>query len=178
MRRKRGHMWRKHSHVLLIVPLVVIVMTWPTLPELFNGDEYWLHTAGSDPVTRIWDAWHIGKVLSGQAELWYTYDMFHPRGASLVFQHYSLPHVLLQLALTQVMPTDSAYNLLFMLILCFNGYSAYVLIQHLLKDKWAACLWRRRRHRGHLLRQRTVSPRSFLYRHDPLDALLSSSEPV
>lgn len=133
-------MWRQHSHVLLIVPLVVIAMTWPTLPELFNGDAFWLHTnlAVSDPLHRIWDAWHIGKVLSGQAEFWYTYDMYHPRGASLAFQHFSFPHAFLQLALTQVMPVDSVYNLLFMLILCFNGFSAYVLILHLVRDKWAA----------------------------------------
>ncbi|MCY3865898.1 MAG: hypothetical protein OXG68_10720 [Chloroflexi bacterium] len=127
-----------HAHVLLIVPLIVIVMTWPVLPELFNGEAFWLHTYHPDALLRIWDSWHVGKVLAGQAELWHTVDMFHPRGASLVVQSFSFPHALLMLALNKVMPTDSAYNLLFILILCFNGFSAYVLIQHLLKDKWVA----------------------------------------
>ncbi len=129
---------RNHAHVLLIVPLLVLVMTWPTLPEVFNGDDFWVHSSTPDIFHRIWDSWHVGQVLAGQAELWYTFDMFHPRGASLVFQHFSFPHALLMLALRQVMPTDSAFNLLFLLILCFNGFSAYVLIRHLLKDKWVA----------------------------------------
>ena len=129
---------RNHFHAILIVPLVVIVMTWPVLPQLFNGDAFWLHTADGDAYHRIWDSWHIGQVLAGQADLWHTDDMFHPRGSSLVFQHFSFPHALLLLALKKVMPTDSAYNLLYLVILCFNGFSAYVLIQHLLKDKWAA----------------------------------------
>jgi len=129
---------RDHAHVLLILPLVIIVMTWPVLPELFNGDDFWLHNPNPDAFHRIWDSWHVGKVLAGQAELWYTVDMFHPQGASLVFQHFSFPHALLLLAVGKVMPTDSAYNLLFMLILAFNGFSAYVLIRHLVKDKWVA----------------------------------------
>ena len=120
------------------MPLVVIVLTWPTLPQLFNGEDFWLHNPSPDALLRIWDSWHVGQVLAGQAELWYTVDMFHPRGASLTFQSYSFPHALLLLALKNVMPTDSAYNLLFMLILCFNGFSAYVLIRHLLQDKWVA----------------------------------------
>ena len=36
------------------------------------------------------------------------------------------------------MPVDNANNLIFLLILFFNGISAYVLILHLLKDKWVA----------------------------------------
>ncbi len=140
-RRMRAHLaslMRNHWHVLLIVPLVVIVMTWPVLPELFNGDVFWSHNPSPDVFLRIWDSWHVGQVLAGQAELWYTVDMYHPRGASLVFQSFSFPHALLLLALSKVMPADSANNLIFMLILCFNGFSAYVLIRHLLKDKWVA----------------------------------------
>lgn len=137
--RLRGAGWlSNHLHVLLVVPLVTVVMTWPALPQLFNGEVFWLHNPSPDAFHRIWDSWHIGRVLAAQAELWYTVDMFHPRGASLVFQHFSFPHALLLLALKQAMPTDSAYNLLFMLILCFNGFSAYVLIRHLLQDKWVA----------------------------------------
>ena len=129
---------RNHAHVLLVVPLVIVVMTWPVVPKLFNGEEFWLHNYNPDAFLRIWDSWHVGQVLAGQAELWHTVDMFHPRGASLVVQSFSFPHALLMLALRQVMPTDSAANLLFLLMLCFNGFSAYVLIRHVLKDKWVA----------------------------------------
>ena len=129
---------RNHAHVLLIVPLVVIVMTWPVLPQLFNGDEFWLHSTHGDLWLRIWDAWHIERVLAGQAELFHTDFMFHPQGLSLAFVHYSLPHALMFIVFEKLMPADSAYNLLYMMILCFNAYCTYLLILHLLDDKWIA----------------------------------------
>ena len=129
---------RNHAHVLLIVPLVVIVMTWPTFARVFDGDEFWLHTAHGDLWLRIWDAWHIKNVFAGQAELFYTDSMFHPQGLSLAFVHYSLPHALLFIALNNFLPADNVYNLLFMMILCFNAYCTYPLILHLLGDKWIA----------------------------------------
>ena len=36
------------------------------------------------------------------------------------------------------MPADSAYNLLFLLMLCFNAFCAYPLIHYLINDKWIA----------------------------------------
>jgi len=35
-----------------------------------------------------------------------------------------------------VIPVDDAYNLLFLLILCFNAICGYALIRYLIKDKW------------------------------------------
>ena len=129
---------RNHAHVLLIVPLVVIVMTWPTFARIFDGEEFWLHTRHHDLWLRVWDGWHIERVLSGQAELFHTDALSHPRGLSLAFVHYSLPHALLFIVFGKIMPADSAYNLLFLLILCFNAYCAYPLILHLIGDKWIA----------------------------------------
>lgn len=129
---------RNHIHVLLILPLVIIVMTWPTAARVFDADRFWVHNHTWDIFHRIWDSWHLGQVLAGQAELWYSVDTFHPQGASLVFQSFSFSHALLLLALKHVLPTDNAHNLIFLLILCFNGAGGYVLILHLLKDKWVA----------------------------------------
>ncbi len=129
---------RNHIHVLLILPVVIVVMTWPTFARLFDADEFWVHNHSFEIFHRVWDSWHIGQVLTGQAELWYSIDTFHPRGASLAFQHFTLPHALMMLALKQIMAVDSANNLIFLLILFFNGISVYVLILHLLKDKWVA----------------------------------------
>ena len=129
---------RNHLHVLLIVPLVVIVMTWPTFPLLFETDDYWFHTRHVDLWYRMWEAWRLERVLAGQAQLFDTTTIFHPHGVSLAFQHISLPHAFLFLVLVKFIPADSAYNLLFLLILCFNAYCAYVLILHLLHEKWSA----------------------------------------
>ena len=129
---------RNHIHCLVIVPLVVIVMTWPTFPRLFDGDALWLHVDQRDKYLRIWDAWHIERALAGEAELYHSDYMFHPAGVSLAFQSFSFPHAILLLALQKIMPADNAYNLLFLLILAFNAFCAYLLIQHLTKDKWIA----------------------------------------
>lgn len=129
---------RNHWHVLLIAPLVVIVMTWPTFARIFDGDEFWLHVEHRDKWLRFWDAWHLERVLAGQGELYYTDSLFHPDGVSLAWQQIVYPHAALLLMLKKVMPADSAYNLLFLLILCFNAFCTYALIQHFIDDKWIA----------------------------------------
>ncbi len=127
---------RNHRHVLLIVPLVVIAITWPTFPRIFDSDEFWLHVRHHDKWLRIWDAWHVEKALAGHAELYYTDFIFHPQGTSLAFYAMVVPHALLMIALETIISADDAYNLLFLLILCFNAFSGYALIGHLIKDKW------------------------------------------
>ena len=129
---------RNHWHALLIVPVVVIAMTWPTFPRIFDSQDYWFHTGHGDFWIELWNAWHIERVLAGETELYYSKSMFHPNGVSLVFQLSSYPHLALLMLLRKLMSVDSAYNLLFLLILCFNAYGAYVLILHLIHDKWIA----------------------------------------
>lgn len=129
---------RDHIHCLAIVPLVIVALTWPTFPSLFDGDRLWLHVDQRDKYLRIWDAWHIERALAGEADLYHTDYMFHPAGVSLAFQSYSFPHALLLIALQKIMPADNAYNLLFLLIQAFNGFCAYALFQYLIKDKWIA----------------------------------------
>ena len=129
---------RNHLHVLLIVPLVVIVMTWPTFARIFDSDDYWFHTEHGDIWFRIWDAWHIERVLAGQERWFYSDEMFHPTGASLAWQHFSYPHAAMLIVLRKLMPVDSAYNLLFLLTLSFNSICGYILILHLIGHKWIA----------------------------------------
>ena len=136
MIRRIAQTLRNHWPLLLIVPLVVIATTWPTFPRIFDADEFWLHVVFRDKWLRIWDAWHFEQVLAGQTELYYTNSIFHPSGTSLAFYSLSFPHALLLIALKTVLPVDDAYNLLFLLILCFNAFCGYALIQHLIRDKW------------------------------------------
>ena len=130
---------RNHWHALLILPLVVIVMTWPTFARIFDREEFWQHTRYTyDAWQKYWDAWHMGRVLAGQSEFFYTDALFHPRGISLSFHAASAPHALLLFALQQAIPADDAFNLLYLLMLSFNALCAYVLISQLLQDKWIA----------------------------------------
>ena len=132
------HRLRNHWHVLLIVPLVVIVTTWPTFPRIFDADEFWLHVVYGDKWLRIWDAWHFERVLAGQTPLYHTDTLFYPVGTPLTFYAMVFPHALLMIALKAFLPVDDAYNLLFLLILCFNAFCCYTLVRHLMKDKWIA----------------------------------------
>ena len=125
-----------HLHVLIVVPLVVILITWPTFPRIFDADEFWLHVVQKDKWLRIWDAWHFERALSGQADLYFSDLTYHPIGQSLAFQAFVFPHALLMVALKTILPVDDAYNLLFLLILCFNAFCGYALINHLIKEKW------------------------------------------
>ena len=78
------------------------------------------------------------RVLAGHSDYFHTDVMFHPHGVSLAFHASSAPHALLLLVLQKLIPVDDAYNLLYLLMLCFNAYCAYALIHHLLKDRWIA----------------------------------------
>ena len=138
MRALLASLVRNHGHALLIVPLVAIAITWPTFARIFDSYGFWFPTAQVDGLERIWDSWHIERVLAGQAQLFYTDAMFHPQGTSLALREFSFPHALLFIIAKQLMPSDRAYNLLFLAILCFNMLSAYVLVLRLLKDKWIA----------------------------------------
>ncbi|MCY3979138.1 MAG: hypothetical protein OXG23_13645, partial [Chloroflexi bacterium] len=132
-------MVRKHWHALLIIPLVVIVMTWPAFARIFDRDEFWLHSRNTgDAFLKFWDTWHLERFLAGQTEYFFTDAMFHPHGISLSTRAMSTPHMLLMFALKQALAPDDAYSLIYLLILCFNASCAYVLIHHLLRGKWIA----------------------------------------
>ena len=85
-------------------------MTWPTFARIFDGDEFWLHGGQRDRWLDIWNAWHVERVLAGQADYYYTDTIFHPQGLSLAFQHIALPHALLLIVFNKFMPVDDAYN--------------------------------------------------------------------
>ena len=139
MRIRAAGCLRKHIPCLIIVPLVVITMTWPAFARVFDADTFWVHTdSPGDVWQKIWDAWHLGRVLEGRAELFYTDAMFHPAGLSLAFHGASMPHAFLLHALKPLLPIDDAYNLLYLLTLCFNAFCAYALIYRLFADKWIA----------------------------------------
>ena len=87
---------------------------------------------------KFWDAWHLGKILGGEGNLFHTNDIFYPQGTTLAFQAYSLPHALLMNALDAIMPASNAYTLAFLLLIFASALSAYIYLCWLLKDKWLA----------------------------------------
>ena len=148
------HGLRSHIHCLVIVPLVIIVTTWPTFPHLFDGDELWLHTSQIDKWQPIWDAKHIERALAGQSELYHTDAMFHPQGYSLAFYLINIPHALASAALGTLLPVDRRQQ---------SALSGHALFQRLwrlrahpaLDQGQVDCsLWRRLCRRRHSLYKR------------------------
>ncbi len=129
---------RSHLPFLIIIPLLIIVMTWPTFIHVFDTSTFWLHTGGNDRWYKIWEAWHLKRVLAGQADYYFTDTIFHPIGVSLAFHQITLPHAIVFAALQAIMPSDNAYNLCFLLMLLFNASGAYVLLLYLLNDRFAS----------------------------------------
>ena len=129
---------RRHLPFVFIMPLLIVVMTWPALPEILDGDSVWLHTGGADPWYKFWDAWHIKRVLAGQADYFFSDAIFHPHGVSLAFHQIALPHALVFYGLQSVLPLANAYNLCFLLILFINAWAAYLLLRHLLGEGWVS----------------------------------------
>ncbi len=132
---------RQHLHFIVVVTILIVVMTFPTIKYVVNTDVFWLPT-GNHPDTwhKVWDAWYGKRILAGNADFYYTDLLFYPRGASLVYHNFSIPHMLVFGGLQALMPLSNAYNLTFLLIVAAVTCSAYVYMLYLFKDKWVALL--------------------------------------
>ena len=131
---------RQHRPFFIIVPLLVIVMTWPTLALVVDTDTFAVPTRNTDVWQKLWDAWHLKRFLAGQTDFYYTDFMFYPQGLSLAFENFSLPHMLALGLLGAVLPPANAFSLTFLLIVFAAALSAYIYLFYLFRDAWLATL--------------------------------------
>jgi len=131
---------RNHFHFIIVVPVLLVLMTWPTIVYVFQSDVFWLPTTVYDAWTNIWNAWYAELILAGKAELLYTDLMFYPEGVSLAFHSYSLPHVVMLNALSSFLPLSNAYNLSYLIIIFATTLSAYIYLLYLFRLKWVSLL--------------------------------------
>ncbi len=133
--------FREHLHFIVIVTILTIVMTFPTIVYVFNTEVFWLPT-GNHPDTwmKFWDAWYGQKLFSGQADYYFTDLVFYPNGLSLTYHNFSIPHMLVFGGLQALMPISNAYSLTFLLIVASVTCSAYAYMLYLFNDKWIALL--------------------------------------
>ncbi len=129
----------EHWHFILVVTVLTLVTTWPTLNYVWRTDVFWLPTGGSSDVfIKLWDVWYGGKFLTGQADRFYTDLMFYPEGVSLTFNSFFIPHVIVVNALQAFLPLSNAYSLTYIIIVFFTAITAYVYTHWLFRDKWLA----------------------------------------
>lgn len=127
---------RHHWPFILIAPLIIIIMTWPTALHVFDASSLWLPGNDPDIAMKLWDAWYGGLILAGQADFYFTDLLFYPSGASLVYHHFNLPHMLLLLFAQIFLPATNAYSLCFLLTILANAAAAYVYLNYLFRDRW------------------------------------------
>lgn len=131
---------RNHLHFIVVVSLLLIAMTWPTIVYVFDTETFWLPTDNRDVWMNIWNAWHGARTIGGGGDLYFTNSLFHPLGVSLVFHNFCIPHMLVFGVLQSLLPVSNAYNLTYLLIILANALSAYVYALYLLKGRWPALL--------------------------------------
>lgn len=136
--KKHAETLREHLHFLVILPLLIIVMTWPAFVQLFNTDSFWLVQRNSDAYMLFWDAWYLKLWFGGQADFYYTDLLFYPAGVSLAFHNFSLPHMIVFAGLQTVMPASNAFNATFLLLSFSTAAAGYIYLHYLFGDKWVA----------------------------------------
>jgi len=127
---------RGHLHFLVVVPALIVVMTYPTIFYVFDTEVFWLPTQVQDVWTKIWNIWYGKLLVTGQAEFLYTDLIFYPEGVSLAYHTFSIPHMLVAGVLESFMPVDKAYNLTFLFFVFGAALSAYVYLLYLFRHKW------------------------------------------
>ena len=130
---------REHLHFVVVVTLLTLVMTFPTIVYVFRTDVFWLPTGDShDVYIKLWDIWYGGQFLTGQADRLYTDLMFHPEGLSLAYHPFFIPYIAVMNVLDIFLPPSNAYSLGYLLIIMLSALSGYFYLRWLFKDKWLA----------------------------------------
>ena len=134
MSRLRASLYN-HLPFIIILPLLIIVMTWPTFVYVFDTETFWLPSKDKDIFFKLWDVWYGRQILAGKADFFYTDLQFYPQGLSLVYHQFVIPHMIAVGLLQLIMPLSNAYNLCFLLLLFANASATYLLLLLILRDK-------------------------------------------
>lgn len=131
-------MIREHRHFIVVITLLTLVSTFPTVLYLFRTDIMWLPIGNANDANH-WDIWYWERLLRGLEGRSYTNIIFYPEGVSLVHHPFlQQPAIVLRIFLQQFMPLTNAFNIVFLLVIFSNGLAAYLYALWLFKDKWAA----------------------------------------
>ena len=136
---RAGGLLREHRHVLIIGALLTLILTYPTIVYVFRTDVFW-HPAGEshDVHIKLWDIWYGGRILTGQAEPFFTDLLFYPEGLSLNRHPLFIPHIILVNALRAFLPIWNAFSLAWLVIIATTAFSAYTYLLWLFQHKWIA----------------------------------------
>lgn len=133
-------MLRQHLHFIVIVPLLIIALTWPTALHMLDTETIWLPSNSSDYWFQIWNTWYGKRVAAGLEQPYSTDLLFHPEGLSLAYHVLTVPYIAVSAASQLLLPPIQAHLLTWMLTLFANALSAYAVLQAHFRDKWVALI--------------------------------------
>lgn len=130
---------RAHSHFLITITLLTLAVTFPTIEYVLRTDVFW-HPGGGDydVYVEFWEIMYGAKVLSGQADRFYTDLLFYPEGVSLAFHKIFWLESIFVNVLSVVLPISNAFSAFYLFIIFSSAFSAYVYALWLFKDRWIA----------------------------------------
>jgi hypothetical protein len=129
---------RTHRQVLVVVTLLTLAVTYPTISYILRTDVFWLPGDDYDVFIKYWDVWYGGQFLRSQADRFFTDLMFYPKGLSLNYHPFFIPQIIVVNALSVFLPVSNAISLTYLLIIASCAFSAYAYLLWLFKDKWIA----------------------------------------
>ena len=125
---------------MLRIPVLISLMTFPTILYVFDAGSAWLPSTDGDIWMKFWDAWRLPAILADPSNYTFTDLLFYPNGLSLVYHNFNFPHMFVFGALQNFMPASNAFNLTFLLIVGANGAAAYLYLLHLFRNRWIGFL--------------------------------------
>ena len=125
-----------HLHFIVVVGILLVVMTYPTIVYVFNTDVFWLPIDSGDIWIEFWSAWYGKLVLAGEADPLFTKLSFYPQGLSLTYHYFNISHMFVFGALQTILPASNAYNLTYLLIIISTTLSAYMYLHYIFDDNW------------------------------------------
>ncbi len=122
--------------VLLVYVGVAVGATWPLAAQITT------HLPGRtlDTLFHYWNGWWVRQALSNSQSPFHTAYLFHPAGASLVYNNFAWLNIVGWLLLEPIAGGFTAYNLFFLFNLASCGMAAFLLTRDLTGDGRAAFL--------------------------------------
>jgi hypothetical protein len=132
--------WRRlHLGALLAHVALTLLFTWPLLLNLLPGAP--LQTPGiiiEDRDQNLWNLWWMREAIFSGQNPFYTYHIYYPEGASLLFHTLNFFNGLVAIPLLGFLSLTDIYNLLVIFSFAMTGWGAFLLVHYLTRNRWGA----------------------------------------
>ncbi|MBI2061761.1 MAG: hypothetical protein HYT87_18640 [Nitrospirae bacterium] len=118
----------------LVQLLAALVLTWPLAPHLFDR----LGGNAGDPLQTLWSWWWLHDAIMSLKNPFFSDHVYHPQGATLIFQTFDLPSAAIAFPFWGVLPPVAIYNVAVLFAFILTGYGMVRLLRELGVDRFTA----------------------------------------